>query len=193
MFAFAIWDEPRRRLWLVRDRVGKKPLYYSDAGGTLRFASELKALVADPQVPRDVDHDAMRLYLRYGYVPSPYTIYSGIHKLPPAHHLICEAGRITVQRSWDPVQHALQTQPSTPAATAKCWPSSIGCRRCTTSRSPTPPRCRRISSREPRARWSRWRSPATAATNSSSATRAIAITRPRPLCSRCRVRSATPW
>jgi asparagine synthase (glutamine-hydrolysing) len=111
MFAFAIWDAPKRRLWLVRDRVGKKPLYYTDAGGTLRFASELKALVADPQVPRDLDHDALRLYLRYGYVPSPYTIYSGIHKLPPAHHLICEGGRVTVRRYWDPVQHALETQP----------------------------------------------------------------------------------
>jgi asparagine synthase (glutamine-hydrolysing) len=113
MFAFAIWDEPRRRLWLVRDRVGKKPLYYTDRGGTLRFASELKGLTADPQVPRDVDADALRLYLRYGYVPSPYTIYSGIQKLPPAHHLICEAGRITVQRYWDPVEHALKTAPRT--------------------------------------------------------------------------------
>ena len=108
MFAFAIWDEQKRRLWLVRDRVGKKPLYYSDAGGTLRFASELKALAADPQTPREVDADALRLYLRYGYVPSPFTIFSGIHKLPPAHQLLCEDGRVTVERYWDPVQHALE-------------------------------------------------------------------------------------
>lgn len=116
MFAFAIWDEPKRRLWLVRDRLGKKPLYYTEAGGTLRFASELKALVADPDVPREINPEAVRLYLRYGYVPSPYTIYSGIHKLSPAHHLICERGRVTIHRYWDPVQHALQSKPRTDAA-----------------------------------------------------------------------------
>ena len=126
MFAFAIWDEPKRRLWLVRDRVGKKPVYYTEAGGTLRFASELKALTTDPQLPRDVSPDALRLYLRYGYVPSPYTIYSGIHKLPPAHHLICEGGRVTVQRYWDPVQHALETTPHTDAAAAAQLESVLG-------------------------------------------------------------------
>jgi len=107
MFAFAIWDEPRRRLWLVRDRLGKKPLYYADAGGTLRFASELKGIVADPAVPRGIDADAMRLYLRYGYVPSPYTIYAGVKKLPPAHFLLWENGAVTVRRYWDPVPCAL--------------------------------------------------------------------------------------
>jgi asparagine synthase (glutamine-hydrolysing) len=126
MFAFAIWDEPKRRLWLVRDRVGKKPLYYGDAGGTLRFASELKALTADPHVRRDVNADALRLYLRYGYVPSPYTIYSGIHKLPPAHHLICEGGRLTVARYWDPVQHALETAPHTDEAAAARLEALLG-------------------------------------------------------------------
>ncbi len=107
MFAFAIWDEPKRRLWLVRDRLGKKPVYYTDVAGTLRFASELKALVGDPEVARNVDPEAVRLYLRYGYVPSPYTIYAGVHKLPPAHHLMCERGRVTVHRYWDPVPYAL--------------------------------------------------------------------------------------
>ena len=113
MFAFAIWDEPRRRLWVVRDRLGKKPLYYSDSHGTLRFASELKAIVADVgergerAVPREIDADAMRLYLRYGYVPSPYTIYMSVRKLPPAHFLICENGTVTVRRYWDPIPHAL--------------------------------------------------------------------------------------
>src|SRR3954468_5021190 len=116
MFAFAIWDAPKRRLWLVRDRVGKKPLYYSEAGGTLRFASELKALAADAGLTGNVDVDAIRMYLRYGYVPSPRTLYAGVHKLPPAHHLICEDGRVSVRRYWDPVEHALAPKPRTDAA-----------------------------------------------------------------------------
>jgi len=111
MFAFAIWDEPRRRLWLVRDRLGKKPLYYSESHGTLRFASELKAIVADEAVPREIDADAMRLYLRYGYVPSPYTIYTSVRKLPPAHFLLCENGAVSVRRYWDPVPYAFDRTP----------------------------------------------------------------------------------
>jgi len=116
MFAFAIWDEPRRRLWLARDRVGKKPLYYSEAGDILSFASELKALAGAADVGREVDIDAVRMYLQLGYVPSPFTIYSGIRKLPPAHHLIAEHGNVTVQRYWDPVEHALEPKPRTDAA-----------------------------------------------------------------------------
>jgi asparagine synthase (glutamine-hydrolysing) len=107
MFAFAIWDEPRRRLWVVRDRLGKKPLYYAESHGTLRFASELKAIVVDPSVPREIDTDAMRLYLRYGYVPSPHTIYASVRKLPPAHFLLCENATVSVRRYWDPIPYAL--------------------------------------------------------------------------------------
>src|SRR5436190_1420390 len=84
MFAFALWDAPRGRLWLVRDRLGKKPVYYAQHDGALRFASELKAIVADSSFPRDVDAAADRLYLRFGYVPSPLTIYRHARKLPPA-------------------------------------------------------------------------------------------------------------
>ena len=115
MFAFAIWDEPRRRLWVVRDRLGKKPLYYAESRGTLRFASELKAIVADPAVPREIDPDAMRLYLRYGYVPSPHTIYAGVRKLPPAHFLLCENATVSVGRYWDPVPYALDPTSMTDA------------------------------------------------------------------------------
>jgi asparagine synthase (glutamine-hydrolysing) len=111
MFAFAMWDARRRRLWLVRDRLGKKPLYYSDSHGTLRFASELKAIVAGDAVPRDIDADAIRLYLRYGYVPSPHTIYSSVQKLPPAHYLICENGVVSVRRYWDPLAYAPSAAP----------------------------------------------------------------------------------
>jgi asparagine synthase (glutamine-hydrolysing) len=115
MFAFAIWDEPKRRLWVVRDRLGKKPLYYSESRGTLRFASELKAIVADETVPRGIDARAMRLYLRYGYVPSPHTIYESVRKLPPAHFLLCENGAVSVHRYWDPVPFALDPSSTTDA------------------------------------------------------------------------------
>ncbi len=115
MFAFAIWDEPKKRLWVVRDRLGKKPLYYADSNGAFRFASELKAIVADPSFERDIDPEAIRLYLRYGYVPSPSTIYRDARKLPPGHYLLVENGRTTVTRYWDPVQHALQIQPRSDA------------------------------------------------------------------------------
>jgi asparagine synthase (glutamine-hydrolysing) len=106
MFAFALWDAPRRRLWLVRDRVGKKPLYYAEHGGALWFASELKAFLADPAFPRTPSMEAMRLYLKHGYVPSPFSIFEAARKLPPAHHLVCESSRLTVTRYWDPVVHA---------------------------------------------------------------------------------------
>ena len=108
MFAFAIWDEPRKRLFMARDRLGKKPLYYwFRSDGRLSFASELKALAADPAFPRTVDEDAVRLYLRYGYVPAPHSIYSAARKLPPGHSAIYEAGRLTISRYWDPVAIAL--------------------------------------------------------------------------------------
>jgi asparagine synthase (glutamine-hydrolysing) len=106
MFGFALWDSAHHRLWLVRDRLGKKPIYYSTQNGVLAFASELKALVEDPSANRDIDRTALRLYLRYGYIPSPYSIYSSIQKLPPGHYLICEKGHVTLRRYWDAVQHA---------------------------------------------------------------------------------------
>src|SRR5262245_25614527 len=93
MFAFALWDATRQRLWLVRDRLGKKPLYYSHSGGRLRFASELKSLLVDDTFRRDIDTDAIGLYLRYGYVPSPFTVFKDARKLPPAHYLLCENDR----------------------------------------------------------------------------------------------------
>jgi asparagine synthase (glutamine-hydrolysing) len=107
MFAFALWDASRRRLWLVRDRLGKKPLYYATYGGTVRFASELKAIVSDQQFPRDVDPAGLRMYLRYGYVPSPQTIYAAARKLPPAHYAVWENGSLRVTRYWDPIARAL--------------------------------------------------------------------------------------
>jgi asparagine synthase (glutamine-hydrolysing) len=88
MFAFALWDARRRRLLLARDRVGKKPLFYHDGPKFFAFASEVKALLAHPDVPRTRDPAAMPLYLTYGYVPTPGTFYRGIRALPPAHFLV---------------------------------------------------------------------------------------------------------
>jgi asparagine synthase (glutamine-hydrolysing) len=100
MFAFAIWDAARRRLLLARDRVGKKPLYYRQAGASLAFASELKALVADPSVPRELDPVALHHYLTYQYVPAPWSIYRGIRKLPPGHLLVWQEGDVRLRRYW---------------------------------------------------------------------------------------------
>ncbi len=106
MFAFALWDATRQRLWLVRDRLGKKPLYYSHSDGRLRFASELKSLLVDDTFRRDIDIDAIGLYLRYGYVPSPFTVFKDARKLPPAHYLLCESDEISITRYWDPAPFA---------------------------------------------------------------------------------------
>jgi asparagine synthase (glutamine-hydrolysing) len=93
MFAFALWDGRRRRLLLARDRAGKKPLFYHDGPGLFAFASEVKALLAHPEVPREHDPAALPLYLTYGYVPTPGTFYRSIRALPPAHLMVAtEAG-----------------------------------------------------------------------------------------------------
>ncbi len=83
MFAFALWDRERRELHLARDRIGEKPLYYGWLDRTLVFASELKALRAHPRWQGEIDREALTLLLRYNYVPAPYSIYRGVHKLPP--------------------------------------------------------------------------------------------------------------
>jgi len=101
MFAFALWDRPRRRLLLARDPLGIKPLYYRLEGGRLHFASELKALLLDPACPREVDLEALAQYLTFLYVPSPATIFRGIRKLPPGHALVFEDGVATVRAYWD--------------------------------------------------------------------------------------------
>ena len=100
MFAFALWDAGERRLLLVRDRVGIKPLYYRLLPDGIAFASELKALrvLGTP----DIDRSAVRDYLFHGYVPAPKSIYSGIHKLPAGHALTWRDGRITLERYWEP-------------------------------------------------------------------------------------------
>jgi asparagine synthase (glutamine-hydrolysing) len=102
MFAFAVWDERERQLFIARDRVGKKPLYYAlTPRGTLVFGSELKSLLEHPEVEREVDPEALDAYLTFGYVPDPLSIIKGVRKLPPGHHLTFKAGRVRVQSYWD--------------------------------------------------------------------------------------------
>ncbi len=93
MFAFALWDRNRRTLFLARDRLGIKPLYYAAlADGTFLFGSELKSLQAHGGIPRDLDPPAVEEYFAFGYVPEPRTIYRGVFKLPPAHRLTVKRG-----------------------------------------------------------------------------------------------------
>ncbi len=100
MFAFAIWDAPRKRLLLVRDRLGVKPLYYHLDGDTVTFGSEIKALLQHPGVRREWDPDALDAFLAFQYVPAPGTIYRHISKLPAAHLLVIEDGRTSLRRYW---------------------------------------------------------------------------------------------
>jgi asparagine synthase (glutamine-hydrolysing) len=102
MFAIALWDSGRRRLVLVRDRVGKKPLLWTLLpDGSLAFASELKALLRHPGVRREVDPTAIDAYLALQYVPGERTALAGIHRLPPGHLLVWEDGRVDVRRWWE--------------------------------------------------------------------------------------------
>ena len=102
MFAIAIWDRPKRRLVLARDRLGKKPLYWRLANGVLTYGSELKAIMADPRTPRRVDSKSLALYLQYQYVPAPWSILEGVQKLPPASVLVWDGGAPSVSTYWTP-------------------------------------------------------------------------------------------
>ncbi|HVS85979.1 MAG TPA: asparagine synthetase B, partial [Gaiellaceae bacterium] len=103
MFALALWDEPRARLVLARDRLGKKPLVWTRLeDGTLAFASELKALLALPGVRREPDLAALDAYLALGYVPGERTGLLGIQRLLPGHLLVAEGESVRVERWWEP-------------------------------------------------------------------------------------------
>jgi asparagine synthase (glutamine-hydrolysing) len=101
MFAFAIWDVRKRRLVLARDRLGIKPLYYTLDNGRLRFASEIKALLADPTLARSVNPQGLFDLIGYEFTPAPDTLFRGIHKLPPGSLLVFEAdGRSRISQYW---------------------------------------------------------------------------------------------
>jgi asparagine synthase (glutamine-hydrolysing) len=100
MFAFALWDERSQRLLVARDRMGEKPLYFTQTAESFIFASELKSLVEHPLVERRINLLALRKYLQYEFVPSPHTMIEGVHKLRPAHRLIFEQGQWRTERYW---------------------------------------------------------------------------------------------
>ncbi len=100
MFAFALWDGPRRRLVLARDRLGKKPLHYARRDEALSFASELPALMADAEIPGEIDLQAIDQYLTYGYVPAPHCVFGAVRTLAPAHVLVHEPRGMTITRYW---------------------------------------------------------------------------------------------
>lgn len=101
MFAFALWDAARQRLFLARDRIGIKPLYYHYSGGRLTFASEIKAILKNPAVPRELNRQALFDYLGFEFVPAPETMFTGISKLPAGHYLVLENGQLTAEPYWD--------------------------------------------------------------------------------------------
>ena len=102
MFAIGIWDESRRRLLLARDRLGKKPLYYSFVNGNFLFASELKAILAYPNFSRKIHPLSFMKYLFFEYVPSPSTIFRDAKRLPPASYLVLEKNKVRVAEYWFP-------------------------------------------------------------------------------------------
>lgn len=101
MFAFALWDEEKDKLWVCRDRLGIKPLVYYWDGTYFAFASEIKALLCDPLISRQLDYEALQLYLAFSYVPAPYTIFKDIKKLEPGHSLILKDGKLSIEQYWE--------------------------------------------------------------------------------------------
>ena len=106
MFAFALWDSVERELFIARDHLGIKPLYYANLDGRIVFASEIKALLQDPSCPRDVDAEALSELFTFRYVPSPKTLFRGIFKLPPGHRMTVSRRGLAIDRFWTWVPQA---------------------------------------------------------------------------------------
>ena len=104
MFAFAIYDDKEKTLFLARDRIGKKPLKYIYDGRVFIFASELKAILTQPEIKKEIDYVAVQAYLIYGYAPAPLTGFVGIKKLPPGHYMIFDLKhkKFFLKRYWEP-------------------------------------------------------------------------------------------
>lgn len=122
MFAFAVWDTHTQTLFMARDPLGEKPLKYYQADGRLWFASELKAIIADARVPREVDWSAVDLALSFRYVPAPQTGFLGIKKLSPGHYATWQSGKLTVVPYWQARDYAkLRTISSVSEEKAAIW------------------------------------------------------------------------
>ncbi|WP_334064092.1 asparagine synthase (glutamine-hydrolyzing) [Alteromonas genovensis] len=101
MFAFALWDKTKQELFIARDRLGKKPLYYFSDNGRFAFGSEIKAILALQDIPREIRLDAVHDFFAYQYVPDPKSIFKHIHKLPPAHYLVLNKNGFSIKEYWD--------------------------------------------------------------------------------------------
>ncbi len=101
MFAFALWHADRETLFLARDRLGEKPLYYAEWDGWFVFGSEVRAVLEHPGVGRELDPLGLARYLTNTYVPDPHSIFRGIRKLPPGHFLTVASGKTRIVRYWD--------------------------------------------------------------------------------------------
>jgi asparagine synthase (glutamine-hydrolysing) len=114
MFAFAIWDSRKKELFAARDRLGKKPFFYTTTSSAFIFGSEIKAITAHPDVSRAPNFAAIDAYLTYQYVPNPLTAFAQIHKLPPGHYLCCKTdGSVKIQQYWSPPLSLEKTSAST--------------------------------------------------------------------------------
>ena len=102
MFSFAIWDDREQRLFLARDRMGKKPLYYSIQGKRLSFSSELGSLIQDAAIPKSIYHQALSEYFLYDFIPAPHTIFSGVNKLEAGCMAIFDESGVKISRYWVP-------------------------------------------------------------------------------------------
>ena len=101
MFAFGLWDEHLQKLYLCRDRLGIKPLVYYWDGQNLIFASEIKSILCDPDVSKEIDWTSLNLYLTFNYIPAPKTIFKNLQKLEPGHYLLAENGTVVTKKYWD--------------------------------------------------------------------------------------------
>ena len=101
MFAFALWDKQKQQLFVARDRMGKKPLYYFNKDGEFAFASEIKALLVLPDIPKEIRIDAVYDFFAYQYIPDPKSIFKDIHKLPPGHYLTINENGLRMEQYWD--------------------------------------------------------------------------------------------
>ncbi len=109
MFALGIWDKRSRKLYLLRDRAGVKPLYYYSNNGLFMFGSELKALMQHPEYKKDIDYDSLAVYVRHGYIPAPHTIFQNTYKLKPGHYLcLSDSDNIKEIKYWDVTDYYLQ-------------------------------------------------------------------------------------
>ena len=109
IFAFAIWDEKSKKLVLIRDRAGVKPLYYYFDGHLFIFASEIRGIISHPQVKKELNYNALAIFLQFGYIPAPFSIFKNIHKLKPGHYLVLDDKKnIEEGKYWDILDYYLK-------------------------------------------------------------------------------------